>query len=192
MALAGALALLGSGCTATGPLLDNPFRVEPAAAVVVENPVYVPLGPPSYGAVFEKVLSVLGDYFVIASANRYEGRILTHPRIAPGYERPFTPGSPDCESRLLATCQSIRHFAVVTIAAAEDGGFWIDVKVYKELEDVPQPSHATAGAAIFRSDSTVERQYEVIEGFFTDSRWIPLGQDVKLEQEILCRLRKCL
>jgi hypothetical protein len=142
--------------------------------------------------VFEKVLSILSDYFVIATANRYEGRIVTHPRIAPGLERFFIAGSPDWDERLLATLQTIRHYAIVKIAAAQDGGFWIDIKVYKELEDLPQPTRALAGGAIFRSDATVERQFEVIEPTFTSSSWIFLGQDEALEQAILQRIKKCL
>jgi hypothetical protein len=191
-ACAGALALLAGGCLSSGPLLDNPVLVRPEPTVTVENPVYIPLGPPSYGAVFEKVVSVLSDYFVIATANRYEGRIVTHPRTAPGLEQWLKPGSPDCQERLLATLQSIRNYAVVRITAAADGGFWVDVKVYKELEDLARPTRQTAGAAVFRGDPTVERQYEVIEPTFTESSWIPLGEDVKFEQAILQRLKKCM
>ncbi len=191
-ACAAALGLAAGGCLSSGPLLDNPVLVRPDAAVTVENPVYVPLGPPSYGAVFEKTQSVLGDYFVIATANRYEGRVVTHPRVAPGYEQFFKAGSPDHQERLLATLQSIRHYAVVKINPADDGGFWIDVKVFKELEDVPRPLRATAGGAAFRSDVTLERQYEVIDPNATSAGWIPIGQDEKLEQLILQRIKKCM
>lgn len=190
-ACAAVLGLAAGGCLSSGPLLDNPVLVRPDPTVCVENPVYVPLGPPSYGAVFEKTLSILGDYFVIASANRWEGRIVTHPRVAPGYEQLFRAGSPDHQERLLATLQSIRYHAVVKISPANDGGFWVDVKVFKELEDVPRPSRSTAAAA-FRTDSTIERQYEVIDPAATSEGWIPIGQDEKLEQLILQRIKKCM
>jgi hypothetical protein len=188
----GALALVGGGCQSKGPLLDNPVLTRPDPNLCVENPVYVPLGPASYGAVFERVLSVLGDYFVIATANRYEGRITTHPRTAPGFEQIFKAGSPDSYERGLATLQSIRQYAVVKIAAADDGGFWVDVKVFKELEDVPTPIRAITGAAIFQGDTTLERQYEVIDPTVTASNWIPIGQDESLEQAILQRIQKSL
>src|SRR5437867_8506550 len=55
------------------------------AGIEEQNPVFVPLGPNSYGQVFENVLQVLGDYgFEIMEANRYDGRIETIPRISPG------------------------------------------------------------------------------------------------------------
>jgi hypothetical protein len=182
-----ALALLAGGCM-SGPLVDNPVRIAPSADACA-NPVYLPHGPGAYGLVFEQVLDVIDDYFPdIAYANRYDGRIETFPRIAPGLEQPWKPGSPDFPQRLLATFQTIRHRAVVLITPADDGGFFVDVKVYKELEDLARPTRSTAGSAAFRSDNTVERQFEVIDASVVDANWIPIGQDVRLEQKILCRL----
>jgi hypothetical protein len=142
----------------------------------------------AYAKVFEKIIDVLDDYWDIAYANRYDGRIETIPRVAPGIEQPWRPGSPDFNQRLLAFLQSIRHRAVVTITTADDGGYFIDVKVFKELEDVAQPIRSTAGASTFRQPSTVERQFEVIEPAIYDVNWIPIGRDYKLEQVILGRI----
>lgn len=189
---AGLLGLLLSGC-ASGPILDNPMVLRPNAEVVaVENPLYVPLGPSAYGAVFEKTLDVVGEYFEVnpAGVSRYDGRIKTYARIAPGFERFFLRGSPDCEQRTLATFQTIRHFAEVEIQVADDDGFFVHVKVYKELEDLARPARATAGAAVFRSDNTVARQFEVVEaGINPETNWIPIGRDHRLEQVILQRIK---
>jgi hypothetical protein len=191
IAWSGAMLVLVGGC-ATGPLLDNPTRLVPDPSITVENPVYVPLGPPAYNTVFEKVLDIVDDYFEIAATDRYDGVIKTLPRVAPGFERILLPGSPDYEQRLLATLQSVRLYAIVKIKVADDGGFFIDVKVYKELEDVPRPTHATAGMASFCSDNTVDRRYEVVVPHVTETNWIPIGEDVALEQLILQRIKKCL
>jgi hypothetical protein len=193
-AVAAAVGALAGGCVSTGPLLDNPILLRPAAAGEVENPVYIPLGTSqtSYNLVFDKVIDVVDDYFDIAETNRYAGLIRTHPRTAPGVERFFMPGSPDCDQRLLATLQSVRHYAVVTIDGAHDGGFWVKVKVYNELEDLARPIRATAGAAAFRSDFTLDRQFEVIEPVPVTGGWIPIGEDEKMEQELLARIKKCL
>jgi hypothetical protein len=195
-AWAAAVAIGAVGCGYTGPLLDNPVLLRPAASGEVENPVYIPLGPTqtSYRLVFEKVIDVVDDYFDIAETNPHAGLIRTHPRVAPGLEQFFKPGSPDFDQRLLATLQSIRHYAVVKIDGASDHGYWVDVRVFKELENVERPIRATAGAAAFRSDSdqTLQRQFEVIEPVAVNGGWIPIGEDVKLEQEILARLKKCL
>jgi hypothetical protein len=180
------MTLLCSGCM-SGPLLDNPARVG-TTAQSCPNPVYLPHGPGAYGDVFEHVLNVLSRYCEIAYSNRYDGRIEAFPKTAPGLERLWQPGSPDFAQRLHATLQSIRYRILVAITPADDGGFFVDVKVFKELEDLPNPAYALAGGAAFRSDPTVERQFEVIEADVVDSHWIPLGRDLKLEQVILHRL----
>lgn len=187
----GLAAALPCGCV-TGPLCDNAMFVRPDPALCVENPVFIPLGPPDYGLVFERVLDVVDDYFEISYANRYDGRVLTFPRIAPGFEQPWKPGSPDCYQRLEATLQTTRRRAEVAIQPADDGGFFIQVTVYKELEDLARPVRQTAGAAAFRSDNTVDRQFEVIDPTVFESNWIPRGRDRELEQLILQRLRKCM
>ncbi len=187
----GMAALLGSGC-ATGPLADNPLFVRADPAVQVENPVYIPQGGQAYNAVFEKVLDVVDDYFEIGYANRYDGHIDTLPRISPGLEQLWKPGSPDWYQRLEATLQTMRHRGFVLIQPADDGGFFVHVTIYKELEDLPRPTRATAGAASFQSDNTVERQYEVVDPTVFESNWIPMGRDTELEQVILQRLKKCM
>jgi hypothetical protein len=190
MALMGMFFVPAAGCM-TGPILDNPALVRPDPTVAVENPVWMPSGPGAYGKVFENVLDIVDDYFEISYANRYDGRIETFPRIAPGFEQFWKPGSPDAYQRLLATWQTIRHRATVLIQPADDGGFFVQIAVYKELEDLPRPTRATAGSAAFRSDPTVERQFEVIDPTVYESNWIPIGRDAALEQLILQRLRAC-
>lgn len=187
MVSAGLAVALG-GC-ATGPMLENPLqiRVERPAH---ENPIYVPQGPMAYARVFETVEDILSDYWVIAYSNRYDGRIETQPAIAPGIEQPWKAGSPDLYQRVLAFFQTIRHRAIVVISTADDGGYFVDVKVLKELEDLPVPARVTAGEATYRLMSTVERQYEVVAGDIFEPMWIPIGRDVKLEQVILDRLAR--
>src|SRR5262245_14005210 len=133
-----AMLTLTAGC-ATGPLLENPMLVSFDPNVTVENPVFVPGGPTAYHAVFEKTFDVVSDYFEIAFSTRWGGHIETFPRIAPGYEQWWKPGSPDPEQRLLATLQTIRHRAIVDIEPANDGGFFVKVQVFRELEDLPRP-----------------------------------------------------
>jgi hypothetical protein len=186
------LGLLG-GC-ATGPLVEHPALVGPAPGVVCENPLYIPLGPSAdaYARVFEQVLDVVDDYFEILYSNRYDGRIETYPRISPGLEQPWKPGSPDLGQRLEATLQTVRRRSLVLIHPADDGGYFVNVTVFKELEDLARPIRATAGAASFRSDNTVERQAEVIDPTVFETNWIPLGRDTHLEQVLLQRLKKCM
>jgi hypothetical protein len=184
--VAGTVLFLSTGC-ASGPLQENPVLVAPNRTDF-ENPVFLPQGPASYNIVFGKVLDAVSDYFEVAYANRQEGRIESFPRISPGLGEPWKPGSPDLYQRTLATFQTIRHRAVVLLSAAADGGYFVDVKVYKELEDLDRPTQSTAGAASFRSLTTIERQFEVVDSAAYDPLWIPIGQDTKLEQVLLERI----
>lgn len=189
--LATVAALATAGC-ATGPLADNPVRV--GQPFVVENPVLVAPGEPgpaAYAEVFEGVLSVLSAEFEIAYANRYDGRIETHPKIAPGFEQPWKPGSPDWRERLWATLQSVRHRAFVQIEPHEQGGYLVQVTVFKELEDVPRPERQSAGSASFRDAITVDRTSEVIDQSIVTTAWIPKGRDACYEQAILRRIQRC-
>jgi hypothetical protein len=185
----------GLGCQNPGPLLD-PAPLQPNAAVADDqNPVYVPLGPLSYGQVFETMLQILNDYgFEIANGdtNRYDGRIETLPRIAPGLLLLMKPGSPNLYDRLLMTAQSYRHRVSVVIMPAQQGGYFVEVIARRELEDLPRPLRSTVGSAIFRLDNNVDRQFEVIDATFFEPNWIFKGRDIGLEQEMIRRLKRAL
>lgn len=190
-----AIVVWGLGCQNPGPVLD-PAPLQPnAAAADDQNPVYVPLGPLSYGQVFETMLQILSDYgFEIANGdtNRYDGRIETLPRIAPGLLLLMKPGSPNLYDRLLMTAQSYRHRVSVVIMPAQQGGYFVEVIARRELEDLPRPIKATVGSAIFRLDNNVDRQFEVIDATFFEPNWIFKGRDIGLEQEMIRRLKRAL
>jgi hypothetical protein len=81
---------------------------------------------------------------------------------------------------------------MILIQPADDGGFFVTVTVFRELEDLERPVQATAGAASFRSDNTVERQFEVVDPTVFESSWIPKGRNRALEQAILHRLTRSM
>ncbi len=185
------LVLAMTGC-ATGPLLDGPGLVVPGSdCTCLPNPLFVGHGRHSYGMVFEKTLQVIQESgFQIQETNRYDGRIETFPRTTPGVGQPLKFGSSVFYDRLLATFQSYRHRASVKIFPADnDAGFWIQLVVFRELEDLPRPIRSTTGAVIFRSDNNVDRQFEVIDPSILESNWIPKGRDEEVEQSILRKLR---
>jgi hypothetical protein len=192
-AWAAALLALASGC-ASGPILDNPLLVGPSLPGPVEqNPVYVPGNPERYGLVFECAFQTLADLgFDILDSNRFTGQIETLPKIAPGLVLFAKPGSPDLYERFLSSLQTYRHRARIVIQPANNGGFFIQVTVLKELEDLPRPVRSTAGAAVFQNLNSVERQFEVIDPTYFEAAWIPKGRDSAFEQAILQRLKRCL
>jgi len=192
---AAALAAATAGGCATSPPIENPVAVR-RAADIVENPILVSPGVPtglSYREVFERCVDVIDDYFEILVANPYEGRIITRPRIAPGYEQFWRGGNPDPRSRLMATLQTVRQTAIVEIRTGERGGYLVYVVVEKEQEDLPRPSRQTAGA-VFQEAPTVDRQLEVV-GMPSASpagvSWFPIGRDYAFEQELLRRIQEC-
>src|SRR4029079_16633906 len=129
---------------ASGPLLDNPTLIPAAVAVPageVENPVLIHPAHDgvalTYPSVFDAVLDVVDDYFPIAYANRYEGRVLGAPTLAPGCEQPWRRGPPDLSERVLATFQASRYRCELRIQPADPSGYFVQVIVRKELKDYP-------------------------------------------------------
>ena len=193
--------LVACGCS-TGPLQDNPFNVRTEMPLATENPVYIDLGhrEEDYALVFEKVLDVVSDFFPIGFAVRDAGRIETRPVMAPGLGEPWRPGSPDFYQRTLAFFQSIRHRAIVTIKVADNSGYFVEVKVLKELEDVPNmPRTSTPGGnaystspggATFRKPAPLQPDLNLIEGRANAPGWIPQGRDPVLEHRMLVALRR--
>lgn len=186
----GVLVAAATGCAAVPPL-DNPLVVRPAE----ENPaLVVPVTPDadSYAQVWERVIDVLDDYYELKSPSRYAGYIESLPRIAPGFEQPWKPGSPDKRERLIATTQTVRNTAKVWITAGDRGGYRVYVEVWRELLDIERPNRAINGAAIFQEAPTVDRRFEVVGAESSaDKGWIPAGRDYAFEQKILARVREC-
>jgi hypothetical protein len=196
--LACLLALLPAGC-ATGPVLDNPLKVTgagptagcPDGAILVQ-----PGAGESYPEVFDRVLDAIDDYFPISYANRYEGRILGEPVLAPGFEQPLRRGSPDLYERLLASFQAYRYRCEVRIKPADPTGYFVQVIVRKELKDYLAPSGLFTAVPIFGDLSTVDREQFLVVGPDATSpitnpsdRWIPKGRETAIEQAILKRIQ---
>jgi hypothetical protein len=196
--LACLLALLPAGC-ATGPLLDNPLRLPGPAGAANADGIVVAAGPGrTYPEVFDAVLDAVDDYFPIANANRYEGRILGEPVLAPGCEQPFRRGSPDLYERLLASFQAYRYRCEVRIQEADPSGYFVQVVVRKELKDYPTPSGLFTGVPLFGDLSAVGRDQFLVVGPDVTSpitdpadRWIPKGRETAIEQAILEQIRTC-
>jgi hypothetical protein len=192
------LTFLPAGCTSTW-LSDDSAYVPPGAEAPCENPVLLlPNFPPGegYAELFDQVLDAVDDYFPIAYANRYEGRVLGRPTIAPGYEQLWRPGSPDQYERTLATLQSYRYRCEVRIREADPAGYFVLVTVRKELKDAPAPASVATAVPVFGDGGTVDRDLFVVADPAAtsplepeSSRWIPKGREPALERAIIQKLR---
>ncbi|MBI1900218.1 MAG: hypothetical protein HYS13_03755 [Planctomycetia bacterium] len=179
-----------SGCSSWSWETPQPF----AAAPVVPNPLVVPYTNPDL--VWNQVVDVLDDYFAIAREESprvgellTEGRLETHPKVGATVFEPWHGDSVTAYDRYESTLQSIRRTALVKATPVE-GGYALHVAVMKELEDVRRPEQSTVGAATFRNDSSLERFAEAAGPGLELRAWIPLGNDVSLEQEILAKLQE--
>ena len=177
-------------------MLDNPMRVPGEVAPANgenENEVFLSRPPgEAYSDLFDASLDALDDYFPIAYANRYEGRILGKATIAAGVEQPWKPGSPDLYQRLLVTLQAYRYRGEIRIREAEPAGYFVQVTVYKELKDYPTTSGTILTIPVFGEAGTVDRDqfYHRRSGRdladrHTRRRWIPKGRETAIEQKII-------
>ena len=180
--------------------------------VSYDNPVL--LRVTNHELVWDGVVDVVSEYFRIdredpvrlLGSTLTEGRIDTFPKPGATLLEPWDHDSADSYERLESTLQSIRRYAVVKVIPAQNGGFWVDVAVYKELENVRQPEHATAGSATFRNDVSPNRTTYAaatnpnqpvsltqcqpngarpIRPPALNQSWIPQGRDTAAEQRIL-------
>lgn len=190
LVVAGLLALAVLGC-ARGPYWTQPPTQ--SLPVYCDNPTLLPIADHEH--VWEMVVDVVDDFFRIEREEPVrlvgdvltEGRIDTFPQGSPTALEPWRPDAAGTYQIVENTLQSMRRQAIVRVLPAE-GGYWVDVAVFKELEDVVRPQHATAGAATLRYDETLTRVVNPVGEQEIHRGWIPQGRDTALEQRILRRL----
>ena len=192
--------MVGSALTAP-PVQDTtvmPPKVEVAPGANCVNPMFIPVVPGmNQDLVWEQIVDIVDNYFRIEREQRVqliggvvtEGRIDTFPQVGATWLEPHLPDSDGLENRFESTYQTIRRRAIVRVIPAQ-GGYMIDIAVHKELEDLPRPEHATAGAATFRHDSSLPSRLgeDVLRTKFSKS-WLPQGRDIGIEQLMLCEIQ---
>jgi hypothetical protein len=192
------LALLACLSACTGCAVDIPGQpAGPGIPLASENPAVLP--GVDRDLLWQHLVDVMDDYFTIDREEPVrqiddvltEGRIDTFPDIGSTYFEPWRRDSANGYEKLESTLQTIRRQATVRVIPTA-GGYLVDLAVFKELEDVARPEHATAGAATLRHDTSLERVVQPIGDQPFVQGWIPLGRDVALEQRMLVQLRNRL
>jgi hypothetical protein len=123
-----------------------------------------------------------------------EGWIETHPKIGATILEPWHRDSTRGFERRHATLQTVRRFAKVRVIPVANG-YQLDVKVYKELEDLPEPQQSTVTGRTLWHDSNLEPSdlSEIRSTADPKNRsWIPMGRDFSLEQLILRNIQSRL
>lgn len=191
--------------------LPQPLSASALQPLPLNNPVSIPIA--DRDVAFDQIVDVVDDYFKIEREERVrqtgdvltEGRIETFPQTAATIFEPQRGDSVTLYDRWESTLQSYRRRAFIRVIP-EPQSYLVEVQVFKELEFVPRPTYATAGAATLRHDNTQDRRTEA-EPIFgrsvgDDPRpvanavqpidWIPKGRDLHLEQELLLRITEKL
>ena len=68
------------------------------------------------------------------------------------------------------------------------GGYWIEVTVLEELENLKQPEQSPASPSTFRTDGSLTRVVNPESTKDLNHSWIDQGRDAGLEQRILGQL----
>jgi hypothetical protein len=197
-AVGAALIAIGlSGCCGMGPesASSSGYSTMPAAPVqpavaVHPNPVFLPIADPQ--CAWEEVVDTVDDYFRIeheeparmVGNQPIEGTLTTVAEVSPTIFEPWRHDTADPDQRLENTLQSMRRRAVVRVMPAP-GGAWVDVAVFKDLENMVRPENATAGTATFRYDSSLTRVVNPVTDVQFMKNWISQGRDALLEQDII-------
>lgn len=170
-------------------------QAAPAAGVVAANPIFIPVTNQDWA--WEQIVDVVDDYFRIERESRVqlvgnvvtEGRIDTFPQVGATLVEPHRPDSVGRYNRFESTFQTIRRRGLVRVIP-ERSGYLVDLTVLKEMEDLPHPENATAGAAAFRNDNSLSsRVNDGVSRTRLSDYWIPLGRDTDCEQQILAEIQ---
>jgi hypothetical protein len=173
----------------------RPWGGHAPQAALAQNPLYVPLSDREF--LWNQLVDTLDDHFQIAREERVrlvggvltEGQIETHPLPGATSLEPWHGDSTVGFERRYATLQSIRRRAIAWVKPQVDGGYLVQVMVYKELEDLSQPEFSTVNLEALRHDGTLLRPAGARNVGPVTLGWIAVGRDVALEQRILSELR---
>lgn len=180
--------LLVGGCS-----LLHRGHGDPTEQRGLDNPLFVPVADREL--LWNQLVDAMDDYFRIEREQRVqevggvltEGKITTYPTTGASYLEPWHRDSTPGYERLHATFQSLRRRAEARVIPHQNG-YYVEVIVYKELEDVSVPEGATVRGSVTRHDGTPAREEARNPDAPVTLGWICLGRDLGLEQQILAEL----
>jgi len=182
---------------APGGMVSPQFGLPPGpeATAGPPNPIVVPVVDEELA--WDHIVDVVRDYFQKVTREQrarlngetaMEGFIETAPQDGATWLEPHRRDSVGMFNRWESTFQTIRRRALVRVIP-HPGGYLVEVVVEKELEHLPSPENATAGAATFRNDGSLpSRRLEQVSHTRSSPRWIQLGRDPALEQRMLAEI----
>lgn len=179
-------------------LFQSPQVVQQPGGPPVTQGVLVPVTNEDYA--WEQIVDVVDDYFRVDQENRVqlvgnvltEGRIDTFPQVGSTILEPQRFDSVGRYNLFESTFQSIRRRAEIRVIP-QQGGWFVEAIVQKEIEDLPRPENSTAGAASFRTDIPLQSNLrEQTSRTRLSNYWIPLGRDCEVELQMLEEIQERL
>jgi len=195
---AGAVLLLSIGCASYEPFAttrDLSWRLN---APQSHNPIFVENYDHEF--LWSILVDVVDSHFEIAREvpiRLYgnvltEGHIETKPKIGSSLAELWHADSVGFSERFHCTVQTLRRRGEIHVVP-ETGGFTVEVKVFKELEDNPRPLRAGANASNLRFQDNADEFADKSEVNSSSSGWFIIERDSALEimllNEIVYRLK---
>jgi hypothetical protein len=181
-----------SGITSVPGLIAAPGVVSSDGGA---SRIHVPANNPDWA--WEQIVDVVDDYFNIERERQVqlvgdvmtEGRIDVQPQIGATIVEPHRRDSVGRYNRWESTFQTIRRRATIRVIP-DAGGYCIEAVVEKDLEDLPRPEESLAGTASFRNDNSLsDHLTEPVSRTQLAGRWILVGRDPALEQQMLSEIQ---
>ena len=170
--------LVTSGCL-SGP---------PVQQLIGPNALEIP--ETQFDMMWERAITTLNaHHFVVDRESKLEGVIQTKYRAGSNLLEPWHKDSVGYHNRLESTLQSIRRRVFITFQKTSPGMMTVNVRVDKEIEDVPGLAANYEGGATFPESQPLQRDLNQVVGQAGLSRWLHLGTDPALESELLRHLR---
>ena len=116
-----------------------------------------------------------------------EGHIVSKPKIGASLAELWHADSVGAGERFDCTLQTIRRRVEVHVVP-ETGGYTIDVKVFKELEDNPRPLRAVASASNLRFRDSTDEFANKIDVDPSSAGWFIIERDAAMENRLLMEI----
>jgi hypothetical protein len=144
----------------------------------------------SRDAMWEHAVVVLHrNHFQVARESKLEGVIESNYRGGSNVLEPWHHDSVGLKNRLESTLQSIRRRVFVNIQADGSGMMTVNVRVDKEIEDLPGLAANYEGGATFQESQPLTRDLDQVVGQSGPSRWLSIGRDPLLERQLLGQIQ---
>jgi hypothetical protein len=136
-------------------------------------------------ALWERAVVVLNrNHFQVARESKLEGIIETEYRGGANILEPWHPDSVGFLNRMESTLQSIRRRVTINMQSSGAGTMLVNVRVDKEIEDLPGLAANYEGGATFPEYQPLNRDLDQVVGQSGPSRWLPVGRDLLLERKL--------